>query len=168
MGVTTQEDDSNEKHAGYWWLLFCVVGMVSSLTLYGLVLEFVTSGGRKLHEISFVFVTTAIYSVTAFIAREIFNEKPTHISKYQMFLLSITSIASTFTSVRSLRYVIYPVQVNRVIPKHELLLLLFLSWSLFSSLMISYPSCRVSFMSFKNNKRAHFPQLDIFPHHKLP
>jgi hypothetical protein len=113
MGVTTQEDDNNEKHAGYWWLLFCVVGMVSSLTLYGLVLEFVTSGGRKLHEISFVFVTTAIYSVTAFIAREIFNEKPTHISKYQMFLLSITSIASTFTSVRSLRYVIYPVQVNK-------------------------------------------------------
>jgi solute carrier family 35 (UDP-galactose transporter), member B1 len=126
MGVTTHEDDSNEKHAGYWWLLFCVVGMVSSLTLYGLVLEFVTSGGRKLHEISFVFVTTAIYSVTAFIAREIFNEKPTHISKYQMFLLSITSIASTFTSVRSLRYVIYPVQVNRVIPKHVSLLLLFL------------------------------------------
>ena len=119
MGVTAQhEDDGNDKHAGYWWLLFCVVGMVSSLTLYGLVLEFVTSGGRKLHEISFVFVTTAIYSITAFVAREIFNEKPTHISKYQMFLLSITSIASTFTSVRSLRYVIYPVQVNKVISAH--------------------------------------------------
>jgi solute carrier family 35 (UDP-galactose transporter), member B1 len=110
-GGHQQVDDNGEKHAGYWWLLFCVVGMVSSLTLYGLVLEFVTSGGRKLHEISFVFVTTAIYSVTAYIAREIFNEKPTHISKYQMLILSITSIASTFTSVRSLRYVIYPVQV---------------------------------------------------------
>lgn len=110
-GGHQQVDDNGEKHAGYWWLLFCVVGMVSSLTLYGLVLEYVTSGGRKLHEISFVFVTTAIYSVTAYIAREIFNEKPTHISKYQMLILSITSIASTFTSVRSLRYVIYPVQV---------------------------------------------------------
>lgn len=115
MGVDHQlVDDNGEKHAGYWWLLFCVVGMVSSLTLYGLVLEFVTSGGRKLHEISFVFVTTAIYSVTAYIAREIFNEKPTHISKYQMLILSITSIASTFTSVRSLRYVIYPVQVSHL------------------------------------------------------
>lgn len=112
-GGSQLADDNEEKHAGYWWLLFCVVGMVSSLTLYGLVLEFVTSGGRKLHEISFVFVTTAIYAITAFVAREIFNEKPTHISKYQMLILSMTSIASTFTSVRSLRYVIYPVQVRR-------------------------------------------------------
>ena len=110
-GGSQQTDENGEKHAGYWWLLFCVVGMVSSLTLYGLVLEYVTSGGRKLHEISFVFVTTAIYAITAFAAREIFNEKPTHISKYQMLILSMTSIASTFTSVRSLRYVIYPVQV---------------------------------------------------------
>ena len=103
--------DDGEKHAGYGWLLFCVVGMVSSLTMYGLVLEFVTSGGRKLHELSFVFVTTAIYSVTAFVARGLFNEKPTDISKYQMLILSLTSIASTYTSVKSLRYVIYPVQV---------------------------------------------------------
>lgn len=100
-----------EKHAGYGWLMVCVIGMVSSLTMYGIVLEYVTSGGRKLHELSFVFVTTAIYSLTAFIARGIFGEKPTAISKYQMLTLSMTSIASTFTSVRSLRYVIYPVQV---------------------------------------------------------
>ena len=92
-------------------MLFCAVGMVSSLTMYGLVLEYVTSGGRKLHELSFVFVTTAIYSITAFVARGIFNEKPTDISKYQMLILSLTSIASTYTSVKSLRYVIYPVQV---------------------------------------------------------
>lgn len=92
-------------------MAFCVLGMVSSLTLYGIALEFATSGGRKLHEWSFVFVTTSIYSLTAFIARGIFNEKPTEISKYNMLILSLTSIASTFTSVRSLRYVIYPVQV---------------------------------------------------------
>jgi solute carrier family 35 (UDP-galactose transporter), member B1 len=100
-----------EKHAGYGWLLICTLGMISSLTLYGIVLEYVTSGGRKLHELSFVFVTTSIYSLTAFIARGFFCEKPTQISKYQMLTLSLTSIASTFTSVRSLRYVIYPVQV---------------------------------------------------------
>ncbi|RYH16887.1 hypothetical protein EON65_29365 [archaeon] len=100
-----------EKHAGYGWLAFCVIGMVSSLTLYGIVLEYVTSGGRKLHELSFVFVTTSIYSITAYIARGVFGEKPTQISKYKMLTLSLTSIASTFTSVRSLRYVIYPVQV---------------------------------------------------------
>lgn len=103
--------DDEEKHAGYGWLLFCVLGMVSSLTMYGVVLEYATSGGRKLHELSFVFVTTSIYSITAFVARSLFGEKPTNISKYKMLTLSLTSIASTFTSVRSLRYVIYPVQV---------------------------------------------------------
>jgi len=95
----------------YAWLAFCTIGMVSTLALYGLVLEYATSGGRKLHEVSFVFVTTSIYSMTAYLARETFNEKPTDISKYQMLILSVTSIASTITSVRSLRYVIYPVQV---------------------------------------------------------
>jgi len=101
----------DEQHAGYGWLAFCVIGMVSSLTLYGIALEYATSGGRHLHEWSFVFVTTSIYAITAFIARSLFGEKPTEISKYNMLVLSLTSIASTFTSVRSLRYVIYPVQV---------------------------------------------------------
>jgi len=104
-------DADGDKHAGYGWLAICVVGMISTLTAYGIVLEYVTSGGRKLHEISFLFVTTTIYALTAFFARNIFNEKPTDISKYKMLILSLTSIASTFTSVRSLRYVIYPVQV---------------------------------------------------------
>lgn len=100
-----------EKHAGYGWLLVCVVGMMSSLTLYGLALEYATSGGRHLHEISFVFVTTSIYSITAYTAGWFIGEKPSSISKYKMLTLSCTSIASTLTSVHSLRYVIYPVQV---------------------------------------------------------
>lgn len=104
-------EENGEKHAGYGWLAFCVIGMISSLTMYGVVLEYVTSGGRKLHELSFVFVTTSIYSITAFVARGLFGEKPTNISKYKMLILSLTSISSTYTSVRSLRYVIYPVQV---------------------------------------------------------
>lgn len=103
----------NEKEdAGLGWLLFCAGGMITSLTLYGLVLEYATSGGRKLHEISFIFVTTTIYAITAFVARTIFGEKPAKdISKYRMLLISLMSIASAYTSVRSLRYVIYPVQV---------------------------------------------------------
>lgn len=107
----TDEGYDVEKHAGYGWLFFCVVGMMTSLTLYGVVLEYCTSGGRKIHEISFVFVTTTVYSVTAYICRFLLGEKPSHISKYQMLTLSLTSIASTITSVRSLRYVIYPVQI---------------------------------------------------------
>lgn len=100
-----------EKHAGYAWLLFCAGGMISSLTLYGIVMEFVTSGGRKLHELSFLFVTTAIYALTAYVARGVFGERPTQIAKQKMLTLSLMSIASTYTSVRSLRYVIYPVQI---------------------------------------------------------
>jgi UDP-galactose transporter B1 len=110
-GHSHQSEGEHDKHAGYGWLAFCVIGMMSSLTLYGLVMEYVTSGGRKLHELSFVFVTTSIYSITAYVARSLSGEKPTNISKYQMLTLSLTSITSTFTSVRSLRYVIYPVQV---------------------------------------------------------
>jgi len=106
------EDGGEKKIENYYaWLAFCTLGMITTLALYGLVLEYATSGGRKLHEVSFVFVTTSIYAITAFVAREFFQEKPTNISKYQMLILSLTSIASTITSVRSLRYVIYPVQV---------------------------------------------------------
>lgn len=104
-------EPEGDMNAGYGWLLFCSIGMISSLTMYGIVMEYVTSGDRKLHELSFVFVTTGIYAVVAGVARQAFNEKPTDISKYQMLTLSLTSIASTYTSVRSLRYVIYPVQI---------------------------------------------------------
>lgn len=107
----SHDSHHEDKNPGLAWLLFCAFGMISSLTMYGIVLEYATSGGRKLHEISFVFVTTTIYTITAYVARWIIGEKPTNISKYQMLVLSVTSIASTFTSVRSLRYVIYPVQV---------------------------------------------------------
>lgn len=108
-GHNAHED--GDKHAGYGWLAVCAIGMISSLTLYGLAMEYATSGGRHLHEISFVFVTTSIYSMTAFVAQWVFGEKPASISKYQMLILSCTSIGSTITSVRSLRYVIFPVQV---------------------------------------------------------
>lgn len=99
------------QHAGYLWLAFCTVGMVSSLTLYGIMLEYTTSGGRKLHEISFLFVTCGIYTVTAYTARHFLKERKTRIPKVNMLMLSLSSVLSTFTSVRSLRYVIYPVQV---------------------------------------------------------
>ena len=68
-------------------------------------------GGRHLHEISFLFVTCTIYAMIAFVARRLRNEKQTKIPKINMLMLSVSSILSTFTSVRSLRYVIYPVQV---------------------------------------------------------
>jgi hypothetical protein len=56
------------------------------LTLYGVVLEYATIGGRKLDETSFIFVTTSIYTITAYNARWIFGEKPSDISKYQVHI----------------------------------------------------------------------------------
>ena len=103
--------ESDDRHAGYGWLAVCVVGMLTSLTVYGIVLEYITSGGRELHEWSFLLISTSIYSVVAYIARSALGEKQTEISKSNILILSITSVASNFTSVRSLRYVIYPVQV---------------------------------------------------------
>jgi solute carrier family 35 (UDP-galactose transporter), member B1 len=103
--------DDGEKHAGYGWLAVCAIGMISSLTIYGIALEYATSGGRHLHEISFVFVTTSVYALTAYVAKHLKGEKEANISKYQMLILSCTSIASTLSSVGSLRYVIFPVQV---------------------------------------------------------
>lgn len=85
--------------------------MISTLTLYGFVLEFITGGQKKLHELSFVFVTTSVYSITAFVFSHLFKEKKTTVSKYNMIFLSCSSIASTYTSILSLRYVIYPVQI---------------------------------------------------------
>lgn len=40
------------------------------------------------------------------------TQEPTTIPRSQMLVLGTTSMMSTFTSVRSLRYVIYPVQVG--------------------------------------------------------
>ncbi|CAM9595170.1 unnamed protein product [Phaeothamnion confervicola] len=98
-------------HGGLLWLSVCFVGIMASFILYGIVMEYATSGGRKLHELSLIFVTSLLYSATAWVGRWVRGEEPTTIPKSQMIVLGFTSMGSTFTSVRSLRYVIYPVQV---------------------------------------------------------
>ena len=83
-----------------------------TLGMYGLALEYATSGGRQLHEVSFVFVTTSIYTVTAWTMRRLMNEKPvTDLPKFNYVIIALTSSVSMLFSVGSLRYVIYPVQV---------------------------------------------------------
>ncbi|CAM9502880.1 unnamed protein product, partial [Chrysoparadoxa australica] len=105
----TFADDSH--HGNLVWLCVCFLGIVASFMAYGIVLEYATSGGRKLHELSLIFVTSLLYSATAYVGRYARGEEPTTIPKVQMVVLGLTSMGSTFTSVRSLRYVIYPVQV---------------------------------------------------------
>eukprot|EP00538_Stauroneis_constricta_P000574 CAMPEP_0119546728 /NCGR_PEP_ID=MMETSP1352-20130426/1020_1 /TAXON_ID=265584 /ORGANISM="Stauroneis constricta, Strain CCMP1120" /LENGTH=554 /DNA_ID=CAMNT_0007591453 /DNA_START=73 /DNA_END=1737 /DNA_ORIENTATION=+ len=110
-GILESEEPVLSKTHDMFWLLFCFLGIMASFVCYGLLLEFTTSGGRKLHELSFLFVTSSLYTVTAAFGRYVRAETPTTIPPARFAVLGITSMGSTFCSVRSLRYVIYPIQV---------------------------------------------------------
>ena len=103
--------EKEEQNAGPVWLFICFAGLMGSGVLFGMILEYATSGGRKLHELSYIFVTSAIYSITARFCRDLTGEIHTTIPLYKLLGLAILSMSSSFTSVRSLRYVIFPVQV---------------------------------------------------------
>jgi len=105
------ESNDDTPNAGMLWLAICFFGIMGSFVLYGITLEYATSGGRRLHELSLIFVTSALYTFTAYIGRMVRGEEPTTVPRQNLMVLAMTSMGSTFTSVRSLRYVIYPVQV---------------------------------------------------------
>jgi drug/metabolite transporter (DMT)-like permease len=106
-----QEQLQNSKTSDLFWLFICFIGIMASFVCYGLLLEYTTSGGRKLHELSFLFVTSGLYTITAAAGRYVRGEVPTTIPPSRFAILGLTSMGSTFTSVRSLRFVIYPIQV---------------------------------------------------------
>jgi len=96
---------SNKKTHELLWLFACFCGIMFSFVCYGLLLEYTTSGGRKLHELSFLFVTSGLYTLTAAAGRYVRDETPTTIPPARFAVLGLTSMGSTFCSVRSLRYV---------------------------------------------------------------
>ena len=106
-----RDNDSSIQKTELVWLLLCFLGIMASFVCYGLLLEYTTSGGRHLHELSFLFVTSSLYTVTAAAGRYVRDETPTTIPPARFAILGLTSMGSTFCSVRSLRYVIYPIQV---------------------------------------------------------
>jgi UDP-galactose transporter B1 len=99
------------KSAEYLWLAICFFGIMGSFVAYGLLLEYATSGGKQLHELSFLFITSLLYTMTASVGRYARAETPSTIPPAQFAVLGLTSMGSTFFSVRALRYVIYPIQV---------------------------------------------------------
>lgn len=105
------QDESLNSRGKLIWLAVCFFGIMLSFVGYGLLLEYATSGGRKLHELSFLFVTSLLYTVTAAAGRYVRDETPTTIPPARFAVLGMTSMGSTFCSVRSLRYVIFPIQV---------------------------------------------------------
>jgi len=106
-----QAQSQSSKSSDLFWLFLCFIGIMASFVCYGLLLEYTTSGGRKLHELSFLFVTSGLYTLTAAAGRYVRGEVPTTIPPSRFAILGLTSMGSTFTSVRSLRFVIYPIQV---------------------------------------------------------
>lgn len=110
---TNKDPSSSNEEQGLnmVWLGFCFFGIMMSFVSYGYLLEYATSGGRKLHELSFLFVTSLVYTLTAATLRHVRDEVPTDIPRSRFAILGITSMGSTFCSVRSLRYVIFPIQV---------------------------------------------------------
>lgn len=98
-----QEPPESTKTTELFWLFFCFLGIMASFVCYGLLLEYTTSGGRKLHELSFLFVTSGLYTLTAAAGRYVRAEKPTTIPPARFAILGLTSMGSTFCSVRSLR-----------------------------------------------------------------
>lgn len=110
--IVVEEVEAREnKSTEYFWLAFCFFGIMGSFVAYGLLLEYATTGGKRLHELSFLFVTSLLYTCTAWVGRYVRAEKPSTIPPAQFAVLGMTSMGSTFFSVRALRYVIYPIQV---------------------------------------------------------
>jgi hypothetical protein len=91
------------KSSDIFWLTLCFFGIMASFVCYGLLLEYTTSGGRKLHELSFLFVTSLLYTLTAAAGRYVRAETPTTIPPARFAVLGLMSMGSTYCSVRSLR-----------------------------------------------------------------
>lgn len=109
--VVEEVEKQESKGTEYFWLAFCFFGIMGSFVAYGLLLEYATTGGKHLHELSFLFVTSLLYTCTAWVGRYVRAETPSTIPPAQFAVLGMTSMGSTFFSVRALRYVIYPIQV---------------------------------------------------------
>lgn len=103
METLIQEPPQTTKSTELFWLLLCFAGIMASFVVYGVLLEYTTSGGRKLHELSFLFVTSGLYTITAAAGRYVRAETPTTIPPARFAILGLTSMGSTFCSVRSLR-----------------------------------------------------------------
>jgi UDP-galactose transporter B1 len=98
-----QQTTDSSKNSDLLWLFLCFIGIMCSFVCYGLLLEYTTSGGRKLHELSFLFVTSGLYTLTAAAGRYVRAETPSTIPPARFAVLGLTSMGSTFCSVRSLR-----------------------------------------------------------------
>ena len=83
---------SLDSPIGRLWWIFCFAGIVISFGAYGIVMEYATSGGRKLHELSFIFFTSALYIIVGWGGRHIRQEKPTDVKPYKLMMLALMAM----------------------------------------------------------------------------
>jgi hypothetical protein len=117
------------------WLAICFFGIMISFVAYGILLEYTTSGERRLHErtypppkcfcerrsgrsnshsalslfrpttVSVIFITSVLGMFTAGTGRSVRRETIADIPASRFLLLGAMSLGSTFCAIRSLRYV---------------------------------------------------------------
>mmetsp|Transcript_27248 Transcript_27248/g.75156 ORF Transcript_27248/g.75156 Transcript_27248/m.75156 type:complete len:571 (-) Transcript_27248:288-2000(-) len=107
------DDNSNDKKwiHDLMWLAICFAGIMTSFVAYGILLEYTTSGDKRLHELSFLFVTSVLGTITAYTGRTVRKETISDIPASRFLILGLMSLGSTFCAIRALRYVIFPIQV---------------------------------------------------------
>mmetsp|Transcript_15553 Transcript_15553/g.20254 ORF Transcript_15553/g.20254 Transcript_15553/m.20254 type:complete len:545 (+) Transcript_15553:63-1697(+) len=111
-----ENDDNDENQLKKWWhdlmwLTICFVGIMASFVAYGILLEYATTDHKKLPELSFLFVTSVLGTIPAYIGKTVRKEATADIPSNRFLLLGLMSLGSTFCAIRALRYVIFPVQV---------------------------------------------------------
>jgi len=111
-GQEQQEDEQKRSNSIFWGLLFCFSGIVVSFCVHNFLLEYATrKEGDGLDELSFLFISSLIATVVAVIGRHVRDEKKVKLELSQVAILGVCNMGSAFFSVRSLRYVIFPVKV---------------------------------------------------------
>eukprot|EP00522_Entomoneis_paludosa_P015588 CAMPEP_0172446722 /NCGR_PEP_ID=MMETSP1065-20121228/6263_1 /TAXON_ID=265537 /ORGANISM="Amphiprora paludosa, Strain CCMP125" /LENGTH=552 /DNA_ID=CAMNT_0013197911 /DNA_START=171 /DNA_END=1829 /DNA_ORIENTATION=+ len=113
--LDSQNMDQENENPHWWhdllWLAFCFGGIMISFVAYGILLEYATSGDKRLAEVPFLFVTSVLGTITAYIGRTARNEAIADIPSNRFLILGLMSLGSTFCAIRALRYVIFPIQV---------------------------------------------------------
>jgi hypothetical protein len=70
------ERQQRSKGSDILWLALCFFGIMGSFVTYDLLLEYATLGGKRLHELIFLFVTSLLHTITASAGRYACAEIP--------------------------------------------------------------------------------------------
>lgn len=93
------------------FLVFCATGLLISFSAYAYVLEKLTIRQHKPNEFCLMFTCCLSYTILSYIAKVGFRETTTSAPLSVFVLLSTSTFASSYLSIRALRHVSYPIKV---------------------------------------------------------